>query len=174
VRCSANVAACHRQHRRWIEEPIPADSQPEEWSELAELAASPLAGGENLAGFAEFEGLIDNGSHRVVQPDLLKWGGVTGCCAVARKAVSRGLSYCPHWLGSAVGLMASAQVLAAVGGTGMLEHDVMDNPLREALIAEFPRASEGRFPLPAGSGIGFTPSVEQAGRWLLRKSSLQR
>lgn len=34
--------------------------------------------------------------------------------------------------------IASAQVLAAVGGDGRLEHDVMDNPLREALIEPFP------------------------------------
>jgi L-alanine-DL-glutamate epimerase-like enolase superfamily enzyme len=157
----------------WIEEPIAADSHPEEWAELAQLSASPLAGGENLAGFDAFADLISKGSHRVVQPDLLKWGGLTGCSAVARDAVSQGLSYCPHWLGSAVGLIASAQVLAAVGGDGLLEHDVMDNPLREALITALPGVSQGRFPLPAAPGIGFTPCVEQAEQWLLHKNSFQ-
>jgi L-alanine-DL-glutamate epimerase-like enolase superfamily enzyme len=157
----------------WIEEPIPADSRAEEWAELAMLSDSPLAGGENLSGFSSFSDLIRHGSHRIVQPDLLKWGGVTGCHAVARQAVSRGLVYCPHWLGSAVGLVASAQILAAVGGGGQLEHDVMDNPLREAFTDTFPRVVHGRFPLPVDPGIGFTPNIEQAEQWLMKSQSFQ-
>src|SRR5581483_1654726 len=39
---------------RWIEEPIPADSTVEEWAELAMLSGVPLAGGENVSGFAAF------------------------------------------------------------------------------------------------------------------------
>jgi len=155
----------------WIEEPIAADSSPADWAELAKLSVSPLAGGENVSGIEAFQDMIRSGSHEVIQPDLLKWGGVSGCHPVAREAVSQGLSYCPHWLGSVVGLVASAQVLAAVGGPGLLEHDVMDNPLREALTDDFPRVSEGTFPLPTGPGIGFTPRLEQAERWLLAKNS---
>jgi D-galactarolactone cycloisomerase len=157
----------------WIEEPIPADSSPEDWEELAMLSSSPLAGGENLSGFTPFADMIRRGSHRIIQPDLLKWGGVTGCHAVARQAVVRGLAYCPHWLGSAVGLIASAQVLAAVGGEGQLEHDVMDNPLREALIEALPKVDQGRFPLPSEPGIGFTPDIKQAERWLVGRHSFQ-
>ena len=50
------------------------------------LSSAPLAGGENIAGFADFQALIAARSHQVVQPDLLKWGGVTGCLGVARAA----------------------------------------------------------------------------------------
>jgi D-galactarolactone cycloisomerase len=157
----------------WIEEPIPADRPAKEWAELAVLSDSPLAGGENLSGFSSFADLIRDGSHRIVQLDLLKWGGVTGCHAVARQAVSRGLVYCPDWLGSAVGLIASAQILAAVGGQGQLEHDVMDNPLREAFTDTFPRVAQGRFPLPGDPGIGFTLNVEQAKRWLVKSRSFE-
>ena len=151
----------------WIEEPIPADSPAEHWAELAMLSGSAIAGGENVAGFPAFADMVQRGSHRVIQPDLLKWGGVTGCFAVGRHAVANGLTFCPHWLGSAIGLTASAHVLAAVGGPGLLEHDVMENPLREALATPFPRVEQGRFPLPAGPGIGFTPDVDNAKEWLL-------
>ncbi|HEY4173376.1 MAG TPA: mandelate racemase/muconate lactonizing enzyme family protein [Rhodopila sp.] len=156
----------------WIEEPIPADSAPEEWAELAMLSAVPIAGGENVAGFRDFAALIGAGSHRVVQPDMLKWGGVTGCFAVARRAVAKGLTYCPHWLGSGVGLMAAAHVLAAVGGPGLLEHDAMENPLREVLAKPFPRVHDGVFPLPAGSGLGVEPSGNEAAAWLLNHQEL--
>ena len=62
----------------WIEEPIPADRPAVEWAELAMLSPVPLAGGENVMGYDGFAALIGNGHHGVVQPDMLKWGGVTG------------------------------------------------------------------------------------------------
>ena len=122
----------------------------------------PLAGGENVMGFEAFATLIRDGNHGVVQPDMLKWGGVTGAYAVARRAVTAGRSYCPHWLGSGVGLAAAAQVLAAAGGSGKLEHDVMENPLREVLAHPFPRVRDGVFPLPDGPGLGVEPNLEAA------------
>jgi D-galactarolactone cycloisomerase len=158
---------------RWIEEPIPADSTPDEWAELAMLSKAPLAGGENVAGFPAFQALIAAKSHQVVQPDLLKWGGMTGCLGVARAAVANGLTYCPHWLGSGLGLLAAAQLLAAVGGPGLLEHDVMENPLREILAQPFPRVRNGALPLPAGPGLGAEPDLEAASAYLLGHQELR-
>jgi L-alanine-DL-glutamate epimerase-like enolase superfamily enzyme len=114
--------------------------------------------------------LIRNGHHGVVQPDMLKWGGVTGTYAVGRRAVAAGRSYCPHWLGSGLGLLAAAQVLAAVGGPGMLEHDVMENPLRETLAQPFPRVREGLFPLPDTPGLGAEPDLPAARDWLIARA----
>lgn len=168
------VAAFRRYDLGWIEEPIPADSPAGDWAELAMLSRSPIAGGENVAGFGDFASLINQRHHKVVQPDLLKWGGVTGSFAVGRNAVQNGLTYCPHWLGSGLGLAASAHLLAAVGGAGLLEHDVMENPLREVLAAPFPRVTNGRYPLPMGPGLGVEPSVNEASRWLINKRSFTR
>ncbi|QOZ27631.1 mandelate racemase/muconate lactonizing enzyme family protein [Bradyrhizobium sp. CCBAU 51753] len=153
----------------WIEEPLAADRPAAEWAELALLSPVPLAGGENVMGYEAFAGLIANGHHGVVQPDMLKWGGVTGAYAVGRRAVQTGRSYCPHWLGSGVGLLAAAQVLAAVGGPGLLEHDVMENPLREALAQPFPRVRDGLFPLPDGPGLGAEPDLAAAADWLVTR-----
>jgi D-galactarolactone cycloisomerase len=154
----------------WIEEPIAADRPSSEWAELALLSPVALAGGENVMGYEGFAGLIGNGHHGVVQPDMLKWGGVTGAYAVGRRAVMAGRSYCPHWLGSGIGLLAAAQVLAAVGGPGMLEHDVMENPLREALGQPFPRVKNGAFPLPAGPGLGVEPDLKGSADWLVTRA----
>ncbi|QYD71964.1 mandelate racemase/muconate lactonizing enzyme family protein [Paraburkholderia edwinii] len=151
----------------WVEEPIPANSSADEWAELAMISRTPIAGGENVSGFAAFSSLINQASHRVVQPDLLKWGGVTGCLAVGRHAVARGLTYCPHWLGSGIGLLASAHLLAAAGGDGLLEHDVMENPLREALATPFPRVENGTFALPDTPGLGVLPNLNEASGWLV-------
>lgn len=153
----------------WIEEPIPADRPAAEWAELAMLSPVPLAGGENVMGYEGFAALIGQGNHGVVQPDMLKWGGVTGAFAVGRRAVAAGRSYCPHWLGSGIGLLAAAQVLAAVGGPGLLEHDVMENPLREALAEPFPRVRDGVLALPDGPGLGVEPDLAAAAPWLVTR-----
>jgi D-galactarolactone cycloisomerase len=154
----------------WIEEPLAADRPASEWAELALLSPVPLAGGENVMGYDAFATLIANGNHGVVQPDMLKWGGVTGSYAVARRAVMAGRSYCPHWLGSGIGLLAAAQVLAAVGGPGLLEHDVMENPLRELLAQPFPRVKNGVFPLPDEAGLGVEPDLKATADWLLARA----
>lgn len=101
----------------------------------------------------------------VIQPDIGKWGGVSGCFAVGHAAVAAGKRYCPHWLSGGVGLMHSAHTLAAVGGAGYLEVDANDNPLRTALIA-VPALRDGALPLPRAPGIGVEPDLDACGRWL--------
>ena len=97
-------------------------------------------------------------------------GGVTGAYVVGRRAVAAGRSYCPHWLGSGIGLLAAAQVLAAAGGPGLLEHDVMENPLREALALPFPKVQNGVLPLPTEPGLGVEPDMQAAAGWLVTKA----
>ncbi|WP_420393867.1 mandelate racemase/muconate lactonizing enzyme family protein [Acuticoccus sp.] len=116
----------------WLEEPIAADAPPADWGRVAGATAIPLAAGENLAGFETFEGAIASACLDVIQPDVAKWGGITGCIEVGRQAVAAGLSYCPHFLGGGLGLLASAHLLAAVRGGGILEVDANPNPLRDA------------------------------------------
>ena len=87
-----------------------------------------------------------------MQPDMAKWGGVTGCLPVARAILAGGVTYCPHYLGGGIGLLASANLLAAVGGPGLLEVDNNPNPLREGVTGE--RIADGQFHLPDGPGLG--------------------
>jgi len=143
----------------WIEEPIPVDRPAAEWAELAALSAAPLAGGENMLGFEMFDRAVNAGHLGVIQPDICKWGGVTGCFAVARRAVGAGRVYCPHWLAGGLGLAAAAHVLAAVGGPGMLEHDSNPNPFRALLGHPLPQVENGRFALPQGPGLGVAPDM---------------
>lgn len=138
----------------WVEEPLLADRPAHEWQQCAQAFSSVLAGGENLRaeGFAEQVEWLG-----VVQPDVGKWGGISAAWAVAQAALARGKRYCPHWLGSGLGLMASAHLLAAVGGDGWLEMDVNENPLREALCQPWPALMEGALVLTQGVGLGVEP-----------------
>jgi L-alanine-DL-glutamate epimerase-like enolase superfamily enzyme len=141
----------------WLEEPLSADRPVEEWAELSSKVPFPLAAGENIQGMEDFENTISAGHVLVIQPDLCKWGGVSGCLKVAGKAIEAGRRYCPHYLGGGIGLLASAHVLAAAGGGGLLEVDVNHNPLREGLAMPFPEISNGFLFLPSGSGLGVEP-----------------
>jgi D-galactarolactone cycloisomerase len=144
----------------WLEEPLAADAPLHDWRHLA--AASPilLAAGENLRGEAAFGEAISSGALGVVQPDVAKWGGITGCLPLAKRIVAAGLRYCPHWLGGGIGLMASAHLLAAAGGDGMLEIDCNPNPLREGLAMPFPELEDGCLVLSHRPGLGVAPDPE--------------
>ena len=141
----------------WLEEPIGADRAWAEWKLLAEVAPMPLAAGENLLGAAAVDAAIHSGALGVIQPDLGKWGGITGTAPVAREIVAAGLSYCPHWLGGGVGLLASAHLLAATGGPGALEMDVNPNPLRELTCGALATVTAGRVTLSDAPGLGASP-----------------
>jgi L-alanine-DL-glutamate epimerase-like enolase superfamily enzyme len=144
----------------WLEEPLPANRPAEEWAELASVCSFPLAAGENTRGVDGFERLISDGYVGVIQPDVCKWGGVSGCLRVARMALEAGERYCPHYLGGGIGLLTSAHVLAAAGGDGLLEVDANTNPLREGLAAPYPQITEGCFSIPDTPGLGVEPDFE--------------
>jgi hypothetical protein len=147
----------------WVEEPLIANASAADWLECASLLNASLAGGENLRG-DDFEEQSD--WLKVIQPDVGKWGGVTGNFIVAKCALNRQLRYCPHWLGSGLGLMTSAHVLSALGGDGLLEMDVNENPLRAILAEPFPTLHDGKMHLSDQIGIGVAPNLEKANPWL--------
>jgi L-alanine-DL-glutamate epimerase-like enolase superfamily enzyme len=143
----------------WIEEPLRADAPLSRWKQLAKAARAPLAAGENMAGDGEFDAAIASGAFAVLQPDVAKWGGISGCLPVARRIRAAGLRYCPHFLGGGIGLLASAHLLAAVGGDGMLEIDANPNPLRSEICGPLATVVDGHATLTDAPGLGIVPDL---------------
>ncbi len=143
----------------WLEEPLRADRPWTEWQALAKASPVPLAGGENLAGHDQFAAALDAKVLAVVQPDAAKWGGISGCWPVIDAVQRAGTSYCPHYLGAGIGLLASAHLLAAAGGAGLLEIDANPNPLRTLLSGPLASISEGAARLGDAPGIGIAPDL---------------
>jgi L-alanine-DL-glutamate epimerase-like enolase superfamily enzyme len=143
----------------WLEEPLRADRPWHEWQQLGKRTRIPLAAGENVAGFAAFDRALESHALTVVQPDMAKWGGFTGCHVIARKILAHGLRYCPHYLGGGIGLLASAHLLAATGGDGMLEVDANPNPLRTLMSGPLSRVAEGTATLSEEPGLGTPPDL---------------
>ena len=140
----------------WLEEPMRVDAPDADWQTLARDSSIPLAGGENLQG-QQFDAAIALGALQVIQPDVTKWGGITGNLRVARAAVAAGRRYCPHYFSGGLALLSSLHVLAAAGGAGLLEFDAHPNPNREALVGDLLPLHEGSVPVPTGPGLGVEP-----------------
>jgi D-galactarolactone cycloisomerase len=143
----------------WIEEPLAVDRPAAEWERLAARTRVPIAGGENIRTLPDFAAAIAGPVLHVIQPDICKWGGLSGCAELARDILAAGKRYCPHYLGGGVGLAASAHLLAAIGGDGLLEVDVNDNVLRDALAGPLLPLREHRIVVPDGPGLGYVPDV---------------
>jgi D-galactarolactone cycloisomerase len=147
----------------WLEEPLRCDRPPGEWLTLQTRCDVPLAAGENFGNAAAFGEAIATRALSVIQPDAAKWGGISGNWPVIHAVQAAELTYCPHYLGAGVGLLASAHLLAAAGdsgGRGMLEVDANPNPLRSQLCETIETPVRGRVRLGNAPGIGALPGID--------------
>lgn len=143
----------------WLEEPIRADRPWQEWQLLRVNVRTPLAAGENIASRAGFAQVLGDDVLGVVQPDIAKWGGLSLCAGIARDIVSSGKTFCPHYLGGGIGLLASAHLLAGIGGDGLLEVDANGNPLRDRFSGAVADINDGTITLTDAPGLGIEPDL---------------
>ncbi len=105
------------------------------------------AGVRDLVG----AGLLD-----VVQPDIARAGGFTGCRRIAALAGAYSVAVAPHTGASgALCIAATLQFAAAVSGFLIFEHMFLANPLREILVPPLPEPVGGTIEVPQRPGLGF-------------------
>jgi D-galactarolactone cycloisomerase len=141
----------------WLEEPLPAD-QIDELAELRRRLSCLVVAGENAYGRKGFLRLLQAGAVDIVQPDLCKTGGITEGLAICQMASGFNCGYAPHYLGGAVGLIASLHLCAATPGLWRMELDANPNPLRTELAGELLTVREGCLIAPDRPGLGFEPT----------------
>ncbi len=156
----------------WLEEPLRVDAPEADWQTLARASSTPLAGGENFHG-KQFDQALSSAVLQVIQPDITKWGGVSGNASVAHRAVAAHKRYCPHYFGGGVSLLASLHVLAAVGGEGLLEFDAHPNLGREAVVGDLLPVKDGSVPVPTGPGLGAVPDLGRLAQYQTWSGRLQ-
>lgn len=150
----------------WLEEPLRADRAWADWIRLKSATKLPLAAGENIYGSLGFDEALASRALSFVQPDMAKWGGFSGCRPVAKRIEEGGAVYCPHYLGGGIGLLASAHLLAGVNGSGRLEIDANDNPLRTTLCGPLDNIRDGHATLTDKPGLGIgADDVAAVGRY---------
>ena len=150
---------------RWLEEPLRADRPRQEWRKLRDIAPMPLAAGENIASREDFAQVLSEGVLDVVQPDIAKWGGLSVCSGLAGDIIKAERTFCPHYLGGGIGLLASAHLLAGAGGDGWLEVDINDNPLRDQFCGPVFDVSNGTVTLNEEPGLGIVPDIRSIERF---------
>lgn len=136
----------------WFEEPV-QHYHVRAMGAVARTLDITVSAGEQtytLAGLAE---LIGAGV-RMVQPDLVKMGGITGMLRCAALAQAHGVELVPHQTQPTIGHMANLHVLAAqLHGAKPAEWND-PSPRTHAVFANPPRPVEGLFHLPDGPGLG--------------------
>jgi L-alanine-DL-glutamate epimerase-like enolase superfamily enzyme len=138
----------------WFEEPVWADDV----AGSAQVAATievPVSGYETEFGLYGFRELVTRRAVDVVQPDITWTGGFTESIRIAALAAAYDMPCSPHCFSSAITMVASLHLAAAIPNAGWLEFDRMPNGLREELLTQ-PLAvdGEGFVAVPNGPGLG--------------------
>jgi L-alanine-DL-glutamate epimerase-like enolase superfamily enzyme len=136
----------------WFEEPV-QHYHVKAMGEVARKLDITVSAGEQTYTLAALADLIDAGV-RMVQPDIVKMGGITGLLRCAALAHAHGVELVPHQTQPMVGHMANLHIVASLlQGTKPAEWN--DPSTRtHALFENPPLPQEGLFRLPEGPGLG--------------------
>lgn len=146
----------------WYEEALP----PQDFNGYAMLRARspiPIATGEALYTAWDFKRLLDLQGADIVQPDISLCGGLRTARDIALLARLNNVRLSPHVWGGAIGLAAACHFVASMPSfphnelrpyPDLLEYDIGENPLRDALLTEPIALEDGYLMLPEGPGLG--------------------
>jgi L-alanine-DL-glutamate epimerase-like enolase superfamily enzyme len=137
---------------RWFEEPV-QHYHVKAMGEVARKLDITVSAGEQTYTLQALADLIDAGV-RMVQPDIVKMGGITGMMQCAAVCHAHGVEFVPHQTQPTIGHAANLHVLAA---QMHLTKPVEWNDPSERTHAAFknpPKSVDGIFQVPTAPGIG--------------------
>ena len=121
--------------------------------EVARLLDITVSAGEQSYTTAAIADLINAGV-RMVQPDIVKMGGITGLMRCAALCQAHGVELVPHQTQPTIGHMANLHVCAAQSqATKPCELDD-PSPRRHGVFVNPPKPIDGMFHLPNAPGLG--------------------
>jgi L-alanine-DL-glutamate epimerase-like enolase superfamily enzyme len=136
----------------WFEEPV-QHYHVKATGEVAQRLDMTVSAGEQTYTLAGIADLIAAGV-RMVQPDIVKMGGITGLTRCAALANAHGVELVPHQTQPTIGHMANMHLAASqlhatkpceLNDPSPRQHSVFENP---------PKPVDGLFHLPTGPGLG--------------------
>lgn len=104
-RATTSIEALARFDLAWIEEPLRADDLAAH-TELARRIDVPIALGENLHTVHRFGDFLRSGAAQIVQPNIVRVGGITPFLRIAELAAAHGAALHPHLLPELSGQLA--------------------------------------------------------------------
>jgi L-alanine-DL-glutamate epimerase-like enolase superfamily enzyme len=136
----------------WFEEPV-QHYHVKAMGEVARKLDITVSAGEQSYTLAAIAELIDAGV-RMVQPDIVKMGGITGLLRCAALAQAHGVELVSHQTQPTIGHMANMHVVAAQAhATKPIELND-PSPRMHAVFAAAPVPRDGLFHLPTAPGLG--------------------
>jgi len=146
----------------WLEEPI---TPPDSYDELAQLREEgiPIAIGENLGNPNDVRWLAKAGAVDIVQPSVVKLGGITDVWNTIAFATSQGIRAVPHSPFIGPGLIATIHIVAALGDDVPCEHRYCE--LEASPMGEYFDIVDGGLKVPQGPGLGVDPDEEVIARY---------
>ncbi|MCC5829440.1 MAG: mandelate racemase/muconate lactonizing enzyme family protein [Phycisphaeraceae bacterium] len=156
------IQLCRRiedQDILYFEEVVPPD-RIEDLARVKEATTVPLAKGERLAGIWAFRRPLEGRWVDVVNPDIVRMGGISQMMKLAAICEMYSVPLAPHSTHSALGLSATLHVAAAINNfiiTEAYQHIVERNPFARGL--SFPQRGPN-MGLPPGPGLGVTMDEE--------------
>ena len=117
----------------------------------------------------EFDFYLSHNNFNYIQPDITKYGGISLIYNLAKKYNPKKIWL--HFLGSGVGLLTSAHVMAAINPEGKLETDINENLLRTKILDTTIIINEGKINLNNNFGTGMKLNMEIINKYLIKSFS---
>jgi L-alanine-DL-glutamate epimerase-like enolase superfamily enzyme len=154
----------------WLEEPI---WPPEDYDALAQLrraAPMPIALGENESTLYGFREIIARRAADVLQPSIIKVGGIAEFRKIAALAAAANVPIAPHSFYLGPGLAATLHIAATLGGSMPVEFPALE--LVEPFLAVPIAARDGHLEVPSGPGLGVEVNEEAIERYHYRTEAV--
>jgi len=151
------IAALANFQPFWLEDMVdPNTVSSRDQRSLRDLAHAKdilLAGGENIWTMKDAVGLLSHGGLDVMLPDL-RQTGVLSALSILELAVSHGVMTSLHNPAGPVLDAVSLQVAAALPGLLIMERQVNESPVYNALVETPLSLSDGALQVPTAPGLG--------------------
>lgn len=152
----------------WLEEPFVSGMLKAYRSLAARSGAVKLAAGEGCHNYYMAEQMLDYADLGFIQIDTGRIGGISVAHRVALEAQRRGITYVNHTFTSHLALSASLQPFAGIAEASICEYPVEAKSLAVELTREHLLPDEnGQIALPARPGLGITPDIAAARKYLV-------
>jgi len=149
---------------RWLEAPLPPE-EVEGYGRLNGALHLPIAS-DLVYNRWQVRDLLRAGGVDVVQPDLCRAGGITGCKRIAELADAFHKPTTPHVsIGSAIHFAASVHLASTLPNQTIMEFWYGENPLGNALLETPLQLEDGYLWVPDGPGLGIEIDEAKLRRW---------
>jgi L-alanine-DL-glutamate epimerase-like enolase superfamily enzyme len=140
----------------FFEEPVPFDYL-DETKQVADALTIRIALGEEEMSLRGFRRTIETGTARVIQPDLLYFGGLMRSIKVARMANAAGRECTAHMSGGGLGFLYVAHFASCLENPGAhQEYKGEDDNLPVSSETSSLKSENGMLKVPTGPGLGVT------------------